>query len=110
MNLGCLATIASYPANFYLIIIDNGLYEVTGGQPRVGAGRVDFAGLAHATGIARTYTFTTRDGWQAGAAEALSGSGPGVIVLSVEGKYGQKTPTAPRPMAEQIRRFQEALK
>ena len=47
MNLGCLVTLADHPANVYLLIVDNGLYEVTGGQPTAGAGRIDFAGLAH---------------------------------------------------------------
>jgi sulfopyruvate decarboxylase subunit beta len=109
MNLGCLVTLASYPAKLYLVIIDNGLYEVTGGQPHVGAGRVDFAGLAKAAGIPRVYTFDTLDAWNAVAAEALSGAGAVAIWLKVQGKYGEKTPTAPRPMSEQIRRLQEAI-
>ena len=46
---------------------------------------------------------------EAGAAHALSGPGPVVVWLKVEGKKGQKTPQAPRPMAEQIRRLREAL-
>src|SRR5262249_20782247 len=32
MNLGNLVTLANYPANVFVLIIDNGLYEVTGGQ------------------------------------------------------------------------------
>jgi thiamine pyrophosphate-dependent acetolactate synthase large subunit-like protein len=109
MNLGCLVTLANYPANLYLIIIDNGLYEVTGGQPTVGACRTDFAGLARAAGIQRIYTFETVDAWKSGAAEALASPGPVVIWLKVEGKLGQKTPAAPRPMSEQIERLQGAL-
>jgi thiamine pyrophosphate-dependent acetolactate synthase large subunit-like protein len=110
MNLGCLVTIASNPANLYLVIIDNGLYEVTGGQPTVGACRTDFAGLARAAGIQRVYSFETLEAWSAGAAEATNGPGPVVIWLKVEGKLGQKTPTAPRPMNDQIQRLQEALR
>lgn len=109
MNLGCLATIASHPARLYVIIIDNGLYEVTGGQTRVGAGVVDFVGVARAAGIGRVYRFDTLAAWEAGAAEALTGAGPVVISLAVEGKYGQKTPSAPRPMHEQISRLRAAL-
>src|SRR5262245_40263708 len=30
MNLGCLVTLASNPADVFLVILDNGLYEVTG--------------------------------------------------------------------------------
>jgi sulfopyruvate decarboxylase subunit beta len=109
MNLGSLVTIASHPANLFLIIIDNGLYEVTGGQPRVGVGVVDFAGLGRSAGIPRVYRFETQSAWQAGAAEALSGVGPVLIWLAVQGRLGEKTPTAPRPMTEQIKRLQEAL-
>jgi sulfopyruvate decarboxylase subunit beta len=109
MNLGCLVTLANYPAPLYLVIIDNGLYEVTGGQTRVGAGRTDFAGLARAAGIARVYSFDSLEAWRNGAAEALAGPGPTVVWLKVEGKHGQKTPSAPRPMHAQIERLQKAL-
>jgi thiamine pyrophosphate-dependent acetolactate synthase large subunit-like protein len=109
MNLGSLVTVANHPANLYLLIIDNGHYEVTGGQPTAGAGHTDFAGLALAAGIRRTYSFDNLQAWRAGAAEALSGSGPVVIWLKVQPKMGQKTPTPPRPMAEQIARLKQAL-
>jgi hypothetical protein len=82
---------------------------VTGGQPTAGAGRTDFAGLARSAGIKRVYTFDTLASWQAGASEALAGPGPVAIWLKVEGKIGQKTPTPPRPMSEQIKRLSEAL-
>src|SRR5436853_3649507 len=109
MNLGSLATLAQQPAPLYLLIMDNELYEVTGGQPTAGAGRADFAGLARAAGITRVYRFDTLDAWKAGAAESLSGAGPVVAWLKVEGKLGQKTPRPPRAMAEQIQRLREAL-
>src|SRR5688572_23880337 len=75
MNLGCLVTLAHHPADVYLLVIENGLYEVTGGQPHAGTGHTDFAGLARAAGIRRVYTFETPDAWRAGAAEALAGAG-----------------------------------
>src|SRR4051812_1223466 len=109
MNLGCLVTLASHPADVYLLIMDNGLYEVTGGQPTAGAGRVDFAGLARAAGIPRVYSFDTLAAWQAAAAEALAGRGPVAVVLKVEARYGQKTPKPPRPMAVQVARLRQAL-
>lgn len=109
MNLGSLVTIASYPVNVYLLIVDNGLYEVTGGQPTVGAGRVDFAAMARASGFGRVYTFDTVESWKAGAAEALSGNGPVAVWLKIKGKYGQKTPRPPRPMPEQLQRLRSAL-
>jgi thiamine pyrophosphate-dependent acetolactate synthase large subunit-like protein len=109
MNLGALVTIAAQPANLFVIIIDNGLYEVTGGQPTAGAGRTDWAGLARAAGIRRVYAFDSEPRWRSGASEALGGTGPAVIVLSVEGRIGCKTPAPPRPMSEQIKRLQQAL-
>ena len=45
MNLGCLVTMAGQAANLFLLILDNALYEVTGGQPTAGAGHTDFAAL-----------------------------------------------------------------
>ncbi len=109
MNLGSLVTLANHPANIYLLIMDNGLYEVTGGQRHAGTGHTDFATLARGAGINRVYAFDSLPAWQAGAAEALSGSGPVVVWLKVEGRLGQKTPKPPRPMAEQIQRLQAAL-
>lgn len=109
MNLGCLVTLAQHPANVYLLIVDNGLYEVTGGQPTPGSGCTDFAALARAAGISRVYSYDSVDSWRAGAAEALNGPGPVVIWLKVEGRLGQQTPKAPRPMAEQITRLRQAL-
>ncbi len=109
MNLGSLVSIANHPANLFLIILDNGLYEVTGGQAHAGAGHTDYAGLARGAGIGRVYTFDSLDRWKSRAADALSGDGPAVIWLKVEGKLGQKTPRAPRPMGEQIRRLKQAL-
>ncbi len=110
MNLGCLVTLANHPADVFLLIMDNGLYEVTGGQPVAGAGRTDFAGLARAAGISRVYAFDNVEAWRSGAAEALTGSGPVVICLKVEGRLGQKTPKPPHPITEQVARLQQALR
>jgi thiamine pyrophosphate-dependent acetolactate synthase large subunit-like protein len=109
MSLGSLVTLANHPANLYLLILDNGQYEVTGGQPTAGAGHTDFAAMARAAGIKRVYAFDSAEGWRVGAAEALAGAGPVVVWLKVEARAGQKTPKQPRPMAEQIERLRAAL-
>jgi thiamine pyrophosphate-dependent acetolactate synthase large subunit-like protein len=109
MNLGSLVTLANHPANVYLIILDNGIYEVTGGQPTAGSGHTDFAGMARAAGIRRVYTFDDLSPWQEQAGEALAGPGPAVIWLRVKGRMGQRTPAPPRPMAEQITRLKQVL-
>jgi thiamine pyrophosphate-dependent acetolactate synthase large subunit-like protein len=109
MSLGSLVTLASNPADVYLLLLDNGLYEVTGGQVTAGTGHTDFAGLSRAAGIQRVYACDTLESWQTTATEALAGPGPVVVWLRVEGRLGQKTPKAPRPMAEQIARLRQAL-
>ena len=109
MNLGSLVTLANQAVPVYLLILDNGLYEVTGGQVHAGKGHADFALLARGAGLRRVYTFETLEAWRAGAGEALSGPGPVVVWLKVEGRLGQKTPKPPRPMQEQIKRLQGAL-
>jgi thiamine pyrophosphate-dependent acetolactate synthase large subunit-like protein len=109
MNLGNLVTIAHHPAELYLLILDNGIYEVTGGQPVVGGGKVDFAGLGRAAGLGRTYSFDTLAEWSTGAEQALSGPGPVLIRLHVEGRLGQATPRPPRPLSEQIARLRATL-
>src|SRR5438477_504902 len=76
MNLGCLVTAAQHRVPLYVLLIDNGPYEVTGGQPVAGAGRTDFDAVALGAGFERVYGFETRDGWQAQAAECPGGGDP----------------------------------
>lgn len=107
MNLGCLVTVANHPADLAIVLIDNGLYEVTGGQDVAGAGRTDFAGLARAAGIERVHRYAEAGAWLA-AGSVLREPGPTFIHLKVDGERGHATPTAPRPMAEQIERLMSA--
>jgi thiamine pyrophosphate-dependent acetolactate synthase large subunit-like protein len=109
MNLGCLVTIASHPADLFLLVMDNGVYEVTGCQSHAGAGHADYAGLARAAGIRRVYSCEAAEDWRRVAPEALSGPGPVVAWLKVAARPGQRAPSAMRPMAEQITRMQRLL-
>lgn len=109
MNLGCLVTVANHPAPLTVVLIDNGLYEVTGGQDVAGAGKSDYAGLARAAGIGRVYAFTGVDDWRTAAPEVLSGTGPAFVWLKVDGERGHKTPSPPRSMVEQIERLRAAV-
>ena len=109
MNLGCLVTLAAHPADLYLVVIDNGVYEVTGGQPTPGSGRLDFAGLARVAGLGRVYSCQAVEEWRQAAPEALSGPGPVVVWLKVAARPGQRAPVAMRPMAEQVARLRQLL-
>jgi thiamine pyrophosphate-dependent acetolactate synthase large subunit-like protein len=109
MNLGCLVTLAQHEVPVTVVLIDNGLYEVTGGQDVAGAGRTDFAGLARASGLRRVFAFDEAEAWRREAAACLAGAEPAVVWLKVAGERGKATPSAPRPMADQVRRLREAI-
>lgn len=110
MNLGCLVTLADHPdVPVCVVLLDNALYEVTGGQPVPGAGRTDFAAIARGAGLRRVWAFDSAEAWQAAAAGCLSADGPAFVWLRVRGEYGQATPSAPRPMGEQIERLRAVL-
>ncbi len=109
MNLGCLATLAAHPAEVFLVVVDNGVYEVTGGQPTPASRRVDFAGLARGAGVRRVYSCETAAEWRAVAAEALSGPGPVLVWLRVEARPGGRAPRSMRSLPEQVERLRQAL-
>ena len=61
MNLGCLVTAAQRGAA-RILLIDNGLYEVTGGQPVANASRYGLRRRRLAVGIGRVFTAASRGG------------------------------------------------
>jgi thiamine pyrophosphate-dependent acetolactate synthase large subunit-like protein len=55
MQLGCLATIASLkPKNLSLIVMDNGIYQITGAQPTPAAASSDIVAIAQGCGLANS--------------------------------------------------------
>ena len=111
MNMGCLVTIAEQaPPNYLLVVLNNGVYEVTGGQALAGSGRVDFVGLAKAAGFSRASRFGDLESWNAAAQESLRGTGPFFVELIVDPvRIGDLGPRAPCPMPEQLARFRQAI-
>ena len=118
MNLGSLVTItAEAPPNLVVIVLDNGVYEVTGAQPTPGSvnGRslgkaVDFAAIARGAGFTSVFHFSDVVGWAAGAADALSARGPVFVWLDVRAVPGRPGPRSPGPAAERARAFMRALR
>lgn len=86
MNLGCLATVvASGAANITIIVMDNGLYEVTGGQQTPGRqANVNYAMLAQATGFRCSRSFGCPSDWQEFLESDWPPSGPALISLRVD--------------------------
>ena len=83
MNLGTLSTIGNYgPANFILLLVDNGAYGSTGDQPTHTSGKTDLAAMARAAGVASVHV--TQDGEAKDVlAQCLQSDGPHVIVAKV---------------------------
>ena len=82
MNLGSLVTIAGQaPKNLYHIVLDNGMYATTGGQPVPNAGGFSFAGLAREAGYPKTYEFDDLEEWTTRIGAILNEEGPILIVV-----------------------------
>lgn len=85
MNLGSLITIAQVaPRNLVHMVLENGVYATTGGQPVPGAGVLDFVGMARSAGFPRVYSFSDVGHLKRGLADALEGDGPTFICLKVK--------------------------
>jgi thiamine pyrophosphate-dependent acetolactate synthase large subunit-like protein len=110
MNLGSLVTLAASGAkNLTLIVLENGLYEVTGGQATAGAGGVDFAAMARAAGFASAWSFDDLDEWRANVRRCLAALGPRFISLRVEPVGAAYALPAATPVAERMQRLRAVL-
>jgi thiamine pyrophosphate-dependent acetolactate synthase large subunit-like protein len=116
MSLGVLATIAAQrPQNLVVLVFDNGVYEITGGQPTpatVGAerSRVDFAAVARACGIGVVHEFHELTAWSADARDILNAPGPTLAVLNVAPVPGAAGPKSPGPTSARGAAFMAALR
>ncbi len=117
MNLGSLVTIANAaPPNFTLLVFDNGVYEVTGGQStpastakRLMGRSINLASLAEECGFRHTERITTLDKWRSRADILLNLLGPVCAVLDVAPQtedYSVRSPGRPK---ERVREFAETL-
>ena len=111
MNLGALVTIAAAGVpNLTLFVLENSVFEITGGQKTAGAGAaVDFAAMAAAAGFPSIAAFDDLETWNTQAAAALAQAGPRMIVLRVAPVDGDYHLTPPGPIAERVQRFCAAL-
>ena len=85
MQLGCLATIAKLsPANLTLIVMDNGVYQITGAQPTPAAGVADLVELARASGIAAADWAADEADFERLVASALAATVPTLIAARID--------------------------
>ena len=117
MNLGTLVTIsAEAPSNYILVVIENGVYEVTGRQPtaanpsiRPVDSQVDIVEMARAAGFKNAHRFCDLETWKTEVKSVLQEEGPVFISLECVPCSGDASITSPGPMRERLPRFQRAL-
>jgi thiamine pyrophosphate-dependent acetolactate synthase large subunit-like protein len=85
MQLGCLATVASLkPANLAILIMDNGSYQITGGQPTPAAGGADYVAIARASGLGNAAWAADEADFERLVDRCLDSDGPHVIGLKLD--------------------------
>jgi len=108
MKMGTMGTIGGWaPENLIHIVMDNGTYESTGGQPTVSP-TVDFAAVALACGFAGTWSCDSVAGLTRALGAALGSEGPHMIHMRVATgtMAGLGRPTiAPSEVARRFRDF-----
>ena len=108
MNLGTLVTVGGQaPENLCHVVLDNGVYAVTGGQPVPNAENISFAGLAKAAGYAATFEFDDLEELATGVDEVMSSAGPVFVSIKTAPEI-ENTPI--RQRVRTARRTPEAIK
>lgn len=92
MQLGALATIAALkPKNLIMIVMDNGIYQITGAQPTPAAGVADIVAIATGSGLANSVWAADEEDFERLVDEALSASEPSLIAVRIDDKPGVGT-------------------
>jgi len=88
MELGCLATVAQQaPKNLTIVVWDNGIYQITGGQKTASASAADLVAIARGSGIAKSAWAADEDEFERLFVDALNG-GPSLIAARIDDKPG----------------------
>lgn len=92
MQLGALSTIAALkPKNLIMIVMDNGIYQITGAQPTPAAGVADLVAIALGSGLANSAWAVDEEDFERLVDAALSVDEPSLIALRIDDKPGVGT-------------------
>jgi thiamine pyrophosphate-dependent acetolactate synthase large subunit-like protein len=92
MQLGCLSTIATLnPANLCMIVMDNGIYQITGAQPTPAAAVSDLIAVAIASGLANSAWAADEKDFERLIDKSLTASGPMLIGVRIDDQPGTGT-------------------
>jgi thiamine pyrophosphate-dependent acetolactate synthase large subunit-like protein len=91
MQLGCLATIAMLkPPNLTIVVMDNGIYQITGSQPTATRHGADLVAIARGAGIANSAWAPDEAMFEELVVRALAG-GPSLIAARIDEQPGVGT-------------------
>jgi thiamine pyrophosphate-dependent acetolactate synthase large subunit-like protein len=89
MQLGCLSTIATLaPKNLTMVIMDNGIYQITGSQPTPAATHTDLVAIALASGLSNSSWAADEEDFERLIEQSMSASAPSLIGVRIDDKPG----------------------
>jgi thiamine pyrophosphate-dependent acetolactate synthase large subunit-like protein len=89
MQLGCLSTIATLkPKNLTIVVMDNGIYQITGAQPTPASGVADIVAIAIGSGLANSAWAADEEDFERLIEQSLTASGPTLIGVRIDDKPG----------------------
>ncbi|MFT4121891.1 thiamine pyrophosphate-dependent enzyme [Bradyrhizobium sp.] len=92
MQLGALSTIATLkPKNLTMIVMDNGIYQITGAQPTPAASVADIVAIATGSGLAASAWAADEEDFERLVEGALTASEPSLIAVRIDDKPGVGT-------------------
>ncbi len=92
MQLGSLTTIATLaPKNLTMVVMDNGIYQITGAQPTPAAAVSDIVAIAVASGLHNSSWAADEDDFERLIDQSLSTSGPSLIGARIDDRPGVGT-------------------
>ena len=92
MQFGTLSTIATLaPKNLTMIIMDNGVYQITGAQPTPAAAVADLVAIAVASGLTNSAWAADEEDFERLIDQSMSSPGPTLIGIRIDDKPGTGT-------------------
>lgn len=87
MQLGCLTTVATLAqTNLTIVVMDNGVYQITGAQPTPAQHRADLVAIAQGCGLTRSAWAADEEDFERLVDEALTKGGPTLIAVRIDDK------------------------
>jgi len=92
MQLGVLAPIGMLkPRNLTVVVMDNGMYQITGAQPTASSYAADFVAIARGAGIAQSDWALDEASFEGLVGRALATDGPSFIAARIDAKRSDAT-------------------